>query len=108
MTEPNTFAVAADEVGQMSAKKLTSGLRRQAYANGWPVELSRQLVVSHEDSKFSVTMPPKSLSAVFDMEFGTQDAPPNPVIRRFMNRLDNYSDNYDNGILKVIEDMDIF
>lgn len=53
-------------------------------------------------------MPPKSLSAVFDMEFGTQDAPPNPVIRRFMNRLDNYSDNYDNGILKVIEDMDIF
>lgn len=108
MTEPNNLAVAAYEVGQMSAKKLTSGLRRQAYANGWPVELSRKLVVSHEDSKFSVTMPPKSLSAVFDMEFGTQDAPPNPVIRRFMNRLDNYSDNYDNGILKVIEDMDIF
>lgn len=52
---------------------------------------------------------PKHLeSKIFDVEFGTQNTPPNPVMRRFLNRLDENSEEFNSAMATILDKWEIF
>lgn len=75
------------QMADRASRQMTSRLRRSAYESGWPVSVARHLRVDNDASHdFSVSYPEHVSAAVEDLEYGTQSAPPNPVIRQFRNR----------------------
>jgi len=110
VTDASNLAKEADFAADQIANKATSALRRQAYEEGWPVELSRGLSISHNGSStfFIEDHPDELKSAIDDLEMGTQDNPPMSTKHRFMNRFDKYSDDYDSKIGNLIDGLDIF
>lgn len=88
------------------AKRLSATLRRQAYQAGWPSSVARFLQVSYVNGIFAVGYPKQAAKEIEDLEYGTQDNPPSPVILRFMNRIDEYSAPLDEEL--DLEDLVIF
>lgn len=73
------------QMGEKTARHMTSRLRRSAYERGWPVSVARQLHVRHNDEGFDVEYPNGIKNMVESLEYGTQSVPPNAVIRQFRN-----------------------
>lgn len=97
------------KAGNDFSKKATAQLRSEAYTSGWPVELSRHLTVKHmEDGKFTVKYPDFLEEQILDQELGTQNTAANPVLRTFMNRFSNNSNNYDALLADLINDWNVF
>lgn len=69
---------------QKTAKQLTAKLRRSAYDAGWPSHAGRHLTVVPENKGFGVTYPKQHAQRIENMEYGTQDTPPSPVVRQFL------------------------
>jgi hypothetical protein len=72
---------------QHSAKKLTAQLRRKAYESGWPTHASRHLKVVPTVDSYRVSYPTKHGEHIENAEYGTQDTPPNPVVRQFLTNI---------------------
>ena len=47
-------------------------------------------------------------SKIFDVEFGTQDTSPNPVMRRFLNRLEENTEEFDSAMATLMDKWDVF
>lgn len=69
------------------SKSLTVSLRNFAIAANWPKEIARLLRVEMDGNTLTVTYPPEAKEAVQLLEDGVYADQPNPVIRRFKNRL---------------------
>lgn len=108
MNQSATFANHADIAAELGAKKATARLRRHAYRSGWPINLSRKLEIKHENGEFFVNFPEELMDEYLDTEYGTQDNPPNPVMHRFINRIDEQMDEYDAQLSQIIDRLDIF
>ena len=91
------------------SKGLTAKLRAYAYNNGWPTNLSRTLsVVKNSDETFRIGFPEELEDQILDVEMGTQNNPPNPVMRQFMNRFIMHSDDYDEQLSYLIKTWRVF
>jgi hypothetical protein len=109
MATTDQIIKAVDTIARTTAKKATSKLRSEAYSNGWPTELSRTLSILHDkEGRFSMDYPQHLESKIFDVEFGTQNTPPNPVMRRFLNRLDETSDEFDSMMGTLLDNWEVF
>jgi hypothetical protein len=92
MNDSSSFVAVSSVAGKLSARKLTAKLRKSAYKNGWPTGISRQLKVTYTgNGNFTVDFPESVLEDILDLEYGTQNTPPNPVIRNSMNNLNDHS-----------------
>ena len=69
--------------------ELTEELKAEATKAGWPNILVSQLSVVVEDGDFSYRYPSELKETVELLEFGTEDVPPNPVLRNFMSNIKN-------------------
>lgn len=69
-------------------QRLTASLRAQLAEAGWPARLVQSLSVKHGDTGFDVKIPEGVKSAVLDIEYGTESAPPLGTLRKFRRRLD--------------------
>jgi hypothetical protein len=65
---------------------MTSHLRAETHASGWPTDISRRVRVSHKDGSFDVHTHHSVEAQVHDLEYGTPDDRPTAAIRRFSNR----------------------
>jgi hypothetical protein len=74
------------QMGEKTARQMSSRLRRSAFERGWPVAVARHLSVRHADAEFDVVYPSQLKDSVESLEYGTQSVPPNAVIRQFRNR----------------------
>lgn len=98
-----------EELAEKVANKATAKLRRNAYESGWPTNLSRTLSVVHVGSgKYSINYPEDLENDILDQEAGTQDVPPNPVMRLFMNRFEQHSQDYDTALAKMVNNWRVF
>lgn len=70
-----------------TAKKLTAQLRRTAYEYGWPTHAARSLTVVPRGKHFGVEYPDHHATTIENLEYGTQDTPPSPVLRKFLHTL---------------------
>lgn len=95
----DTYAKAAAK----EAETLTANLRNYARQAGWPVSVVMQLKVSNDrdDGKWYVKYPRAIDGQVIDLEYGTEQVPPNPVIRDFIRGMQ--PDLGDEWLSKLIE-----
>lgn len=91
--------VAVREVSELvsqahdkAAQDATRSLRKHALDSGWPSHLARALSVTHDNGKVSIDYPERHADEILDLEYGTQDRPPSPVLRTFNNRMDQHAD----------------
>lgn len=109
VTDASNLAKEAIFAADQIANKATAVLRRTAYQDGWPVELSRGLRISHDgESSFSIEYPDELKSDILDLEMGTTDTTPMSTIHRFMNRFDPYANSYDSKVADLIDGLEIF
>lgn len=83
---------ALSAAGSSAARSLTKSLRSYASAHGWPTHIVSHLHVEHEDGHFRARFPSQVESELMDLEFGTQNTPPSPALRRFENRMHGAAD----------------
>lgn len=72
--------------GITTASKLTSELRGKAISQGWPAEAARGVSVVFSGGAFDIKIASSVDDLVQTLEYGTEDTPPNPVIRSFSLR----------------------
>lgn len=109
MTDSQNLAKEASFYADHVANKATAALRRQAYNDGWPSNLSRNLRISHDgESTFSIEYPDDLKADILDLEMGTTDTTPMSTLHRFMNRFDPYVNNYDAKVATLIDELEIF
>lgn len=76
---------ALDSATELTAKRLTAGLRRSAYQSGWTPEVTRNLSVKHDGKGFDVSIPDEYKEKAMDHEYGNESSRPTAVIRKFKN-----------------------
>jgi len=92
-----------------AANQLTNDLRQKALQHAWPIGLIVNMYVRYlpEDDTFDIQYTPGYKQRIEDLEFGTQNVPPNPVIRPFMNRIEGFVEDYEEqhqeSILETME-----
>ena len=69
---------------QKAAERLTPELKNTALMSGWPPYIVEQLTVKESDGELYVDYPQELSSQIEDLEYGTQTATPNAVLRPFM------------------------
>lgn len=97
-----------DEALLRHAQRLSAALRREAFLAGWPTNVCRKLYMRYFAGEFQPAYPFEVSQDVENLEFGTQDNPPNPVLLRFMNRLDQYSRPLDEEISSYVGELVMF
>ena len=69
-----------------TAAKLTAAIRKDAIASGWPIKYASALSVKVVKATVKIEYPDALAAEIEDLEYGTQDSSPRPVIRVFMNK----------------------
>lgn len=75
---------AGKEGAAFESLQLSAELQQYARAAGWPADVCDQLSIRQEDGEYIASFPTIIGGRVNDLEYGTQDTPPNPVIRSFL------------------------
>ena len=89
------LATSALEHGRVAtAGHLTNHLRQRATSAGWPSHVVGGMRVVHQDGKFQVELADHVHEKAMDLEYGTQQTPPNAAIRQFTNRMHDYADEF--------------
>lgn len=89
------------------ARHLTAALRKHAWKSGWPTKVSRHLRVVHNGEGYIIQYPESVSSTIHNLEFGTQESQPSPVMHRFMNRMDEHSDHLDRLMYPMLRDAEV-
>jgi hypothetical protein len=67
-------------------KALTTELRSDALAAGWPRELVKSLEVSINKLSIMIDYDERYAVKIEDLEYGTEDTNPSPVFRKFIDK----------------------
>lgn len=73
---------------------LTKDLQRLAHERGWPLDVVLKLQVGMTDEGLRVQFPDEVAERVSTLEYGTQDVPPQAVLRIFYDRLPHLAEIY--------------
>ena len=77
---------AIDTATNLTARKLTAGIRRTAVRSGWDPQVAGSLSVGYSDGKFNVNIPEEYKEAAMTFEYGSETRRPTAVIRKFKYR----------------------
>lgn len=72
---------------------LTMELQADALSAGWPKTYASQLSVRVDKSNIYIDYPENLAQDIEDLEYGSKDQPPTPVLRLFVDR---HSDDFQN------------
>jgi len=97
----NTEKIAAQALKQ-AAERLTPDFRQDALSAGWPADIVFQMTVEENDGDLYLSYPDSITAKVEDLEYGTSDQAPNPIIRRFIR---NHTDGLDDIFELAFEDV---
>lgn len=100
--------------GSKLARQLTLSFRDYALGRGWPLGIVlfiqiKFLNVGDDRTRgpfggaiFDVSYPDIVKKKVEDLEYGTQDTPPNPAIRSFLNRVDDRNEVFEDSLSETM------
>jgi hypothetical protein len=74
-----------DKSSHETAKYLSSHLRNEATAAGWPDHIVSGMKVHYHEGEFKIAANKKHTKEINDLEYGTQDSRPTAAMRRFSN-----------------------
>jgi hypothetical protein len=76
------------------AADLTAMLQKDAINMGWPRQYASALTVSAEGTQIVVGYPEEYEEQINDLEYGAEDTTPIPVLRRFLDKNQEYVSNH--------------
>ena len=79
----NQILDSFDTATQVTARRLTAGIRRTATKSGWDNEVASSLSVKYADGKFDVEIPDTYKEAAMTFEYGDTVRRPTSVIRKY-------------------------
>lgn len=94
MTFVEQIIKAAEAAGQSATELLTHEFRQFAIECGWPYEVAALVSVGHFNGEFEISCDDDDWAVVLEHEQGTQKRGPMPAMTKFMNRLDQFADQY--------------
>jgi hypothetical protein len=87
VTNKKNYTEVVRAAARETASFMTTTLRDEAINSGWDIKVSNSLKVNFKGDAFVIDIPQRHKDAADAHEFGTEDDQPNPVLRRFANRL---------------------
>ena len=84
MFQRNTASPVEALVISETINPLTTLLRNKALSSGWPSDISERLYITDSDGALIVHIPDDIKEQTLDLEYGTIDKMPSPVIRPFI------------------------
>lgn len=84
--ETNNFLVKARTSVAKITPELSRQLRKEARMAQWPRSVADKLVIKAKGDQLVVEYPRALESQINELEYGTEDKPGTPVIRRFMRQ----------------------
>ena len=81
------------------SRRLNGTLRDSLDAHGWPSELARHVRM---DASGALHIAQAGREEVMDLEYGTEDVPPSPALRRFQARMNVLADVYASQALDAV------
>lgn len=81
------FETFIEDLAKSSAGEMTQVLKSMAYTSGWPQEAVEALSVVEKNGDLSIQITDGSESLVHELEYGTYEKTPNPVLRKFKAEL---------------------
>lgn len=81
------------------SRRLNSALRESLESHGWPSELVRHVRM---DASGAIRIAHAGRDAVMDLEYGTEDVPASPALRRFQARMNSFADVYASHALDAV------
>lgn len=72
-----------EELAKASSQSLTEKLREMALLVGWPADAVDALSVVEEDGDLQIKIDDEMRQTVDELEYGTHEHVPSPVLRRF-------------------------
>jgi phosphoribosylformylglycinamidine (FGAM) synthase PurS component len=84
--KPGNLTEITKTAAAVAASNLTAKLRAQALSQGWPSEAAKGVRVVFSGKSFEIKISSSAEDLVQTLEYGTEDTPPNPVIRSFSLR----------------------
>jgi hypothetical protein len=95
------------KAAKRATDEYTSIFQKKALEAGWPPYIVNQLYIKEEDGELFV--PPDISAQVDDLEYGTQTASANSVIRTFLNHNQAKNEDFTNLVYAdALSDMRIF
>jgi hypothetical protein len=86
MKEIDNFVKAVHAASHEASKVMSSQLRSEARASGWPEHVVRSMHVKYDSGKFTSHVHPAHAAEAADLEYGTPNQRPTAAIRRAANR----------------------
>lgn len=87
---------------------LTKQLRKEATNANWPASVVKNLSVKTVKTGITISYPQDIEAEVGDLEYGTMNTPPSPVLRKFVvNNSAVISDTMLESSLNYLEDMGV-
>jgi len=93
---------AGKEAAEHEAPLLTAELRQYALSMGWPDRVVYNLYIKQNDGVYTVSFPSDIQEDVNNLEYGTQDTPPSPVISTFLKTKIN-EQHFEAGLSKSLK-----
>lgn len=94
---------------ESTSKTLTTNLRLLAINKNWPLQLAMSISVYYDkdEDEFALFVPDNLKQSVEDVEFGTQDIPPNSVVRPYLDKVNRdtktLGDTFEQDLLSGLE-----
>lgn len=95
----------ADDALEETAEELTTLLRQELTANGWPIEQVMSVSVVYDGKKFDYSFSGDYSESAQSTEFGTEKVRPHPVIRRFFNKTQVFEKVYLRNLEEKLGDL---
>ena len=86
MKEIQAFHSALKHATNDASRYMTSHLRSEAHASGWPSHITRNMKVTHGADGFQAHVHDSHKAEAEDLEYGTPSTQPTAAVRRFANR----------------------
>jgi hypothetical protein len=88
MKEIQAFHSALKRASHETSQMMSTKLRHEARASGWPSHVVRNMRVSYGEAGFETHVHDAHKAEADNLEYGTTNTQPTAAVRRFANRTD--------------------
>ena len=105
MREIHAFTSAIHKASHETTAYMTTQLRREAAASGWPSHVVHNMGVTYGKQGFESHVHDKHSDEAKDLEYGTTSSRPTAAVRRFSNRTHEAQTFLEGRLSKMMENL---
>lgn len=88
------FSQAFKKAAEQTAKDMSAQVKRNAVRDGWPMNVAATVDVKFNSGNFEMTHAPEHNTAVFDLEYGTENNKGKHTLHKMYNSTDETKNRF--------------